>query len=124
MEYLGYMADAAQERGTTPIFLTPTAAIQCSGSTAVGNRGFLTETRRAATDNDVTLIDLNQLSVELYNSEGLCPNNDAYTGNDAVGQFFCEDHTHFEDAGAIKMAGAVAQAVEDQGLLLAGYLAK
>jgi len=123
VEYLGYMADAAKERAATPIFLTPTAAIQCSGSTAVGNRGFLTETRSAATDNDVTLIDLNQLSVELYNSEGLCPNNDTYTGNDAVGQFFCEDHTHFEDAGAIKIAGAVAQAVEDQGLPLAGYLA-
>ncbi len=122
MEYLGYMADAAKERGTTPIFLTPTAAIQCSGSTAVGNRGFLTETRNAATDNEVTLIDLNQLSVELYNSAGLCPNSNVYTGDDAVGQFFCNDHTHFEDAGATQIAGAVAQAIADQGLPLAAYL--
>ena len=38
------MAHGCQARGAHPIFLTPVAAITCSGSTAVGNRGFLTET--------------------------------------------------------------------------------
>lgn len=123
-EYLGAMASAAKERGATPIFMTPTAAIQCSGNTAVGNRGFLTETKAAATEHGATLIDINTLSVKLYNSAGLCPNSDVYTGSDAVGKFFCDDHTHFDNPGAIQIAGAVAQAVADQGLPLATHLLK
>ena len=39
------MAQAAQAKGVHPVFLTPVAAITCSGSTAVGNRGFVTETK-------------------------------------------------------------------------------
>lgn len=122
-DYLAYMAETAVGLGVTPVFMTPTAAIQCSGSSAVGNRGFLNETRDAAMDNGVALIDTNTLSVELYNSAGLCPNSGNYSGNDAVGQFFCDDHTHFDNPGASQVAGAIAQDVADQGLPLASYLA-
>ena len=92
-ELLGVMAQAAKARGAHPLFLTPAAAITCSGSTAVGNRGFLTETNAAASANQVPVIDLHRLSVALYNSIGLCPNNGDFTSG-AVGAFFCNDHTH------------------------------
>ncbi|MCW6008366.1 carbohydrate esterase [Micromonospora sp. CPCC 205371] len=120
-ELLGVMARAAQERGARPVFLTPAASIRCSGSTAVGNRGYLTETFEAGTANNVPVIDLHRLSYTLYNSLGLCPNNGDYTQG-AVGAFFCNDHTHFEAAGARQIAAVVANAIRTQALPLAAYL--
>jgi lysophospholipase L1-like esterase len=115
------MARAAQDRGAHPILLTPVAAITCNGSTAVGNRGFLTETSAAATATAAPLIDLHRLSYTLYNTLKLCPNDGDYTKG-AVGAFFCNDHTHFEAAGADKIAGVVAKALRDQKIPLASYL--
>ncbi len=120
-ELLGVMAKAAQARGAHPIFLTPTAAITCSGSTAVGNRGFLTQTTSAGTANGVPVIDLHKLSYTLYNTLHLCPNNGDYTTG-AVGAFFCNDHTHFEAAGAVQIAAVVAGALRTQNIPLASYL--
>lgn len=120
-ELLGVMASAAKARGARPVFLTPAAAISCSGSTATGNRGYLTETFDAGTANGVPVIDLHRLSYTLYTSAGLCPNNGDYTQG-AVGAFFCNDHTHFEAAGARQIAGVVANAVRNQGMPLSAYL--
>jgi lysophospholipase L1-like esterase len=120
-ELLGVMAQAAKQRGARPIFLTPVAAITCSGSTATANRGFLTETVAAANANQVPVIDLHRLSYTLYNTLRLCPNNGDYSTG-AVGAFFCQDHTHFEAAGAQQIARVVAQALRDQGIALATYL--
>lgn len=120
-ELLGVMATAAKARGVKPIFVTPVAAITCSGSTAVGNRGFVTETKDAAAANGVPVIDLHARSVALYNTLRLCPNNGDYTSG-AVGAFFCNDHTHFEAAGAKQIAGLIATALREQGLPLAAYL--
>ncbi|WP_232344287.1 hypothetical protein [Actinoplanes awajinensis] len=72
-ELLGVMATAAKAKGVKPIFVTPVAAITCSGSTAVGNRGFVTETKAADTTNGVPVIDLHARSVALYNSLGPVP---------------------------------------------------
>jgi lysophospholipase L1-like esterase len=120
-ELLGVMATAAKARGVKPIFVTPVAAITCSGSTAVGNRGFVTETTAAAAANGVPVIDLHAKSVALYNTLGLCPNSGDYSTG-AVGAFFCNDHTHFEAAGARQIAGLVATALKAQNIPLAGYL--
>jgi lysophospholipase L1-like esterase len=120
-ELLGVLAAAAKARGVHAVFLTPVAAITCSGSTAVGNRGFLTETFNAGTANSVPVIDLHKLSYTLYNTLKLCPNNGDYTAG-AVGAFFCNDHTHFEAAGARQIAGLVATAIRNQQLPLAAYL--
>jgi lysophospholipase L1-like esterase len=120
-ELLGVMATAAKARGVKPVFVTPVAAITCSGSTAVGNRGFVTETKDAATANGVPVIDLHARSLALYNSLALCPNNGDYTSG-AVGAFFCNDHTHFEAAGARQIAGLIASALREQGIPLAAYL--
>lgn len=120
-ELLTTMARAARDRGVKTVFITPVAAITCSGSTAVGNRGFVTETRTAASATGVPVIDLHQRSVNLYNSLRLCPNNGDYTQG-AVGAFFCNDHTHFEAAGARQIAQVVAGALRDQNIPLASYL--
>ncbi|GAA0571261.1 hypothetical protein GCM10010172_64650 [Paractinoplanes ferrugineus] len=120
-ELLGVMASAAKARGVKPIFVTPVAAITCSGSTAVGNRGFVTETKDAAAANGVPVIDLHARSVALYNSLKLCPNNGDYTAG-PVGAFFCNDHTHFEAAGAKQIAALIATALRQQNIPLAAYL--
>ena len=117
----GMMAQAAKDRGANPIFLTPVSSIACSGSKATPTRGtFATATIQAGTQYDVPVIDLEQLSVALYTSLGFCP----FPGPDtattfesgAIGDFFCEDHTHFEQAGAVQIADLVAKALVDQGI--------
>jgi len=117
------MAQAAKDLGAQPIFLTSTSAIACSGSTSSPNRGFGPQTKAAGTANNVPVIDLTVLSAAFYTSLGLCPNSSDYTSTtSAVGQFFCDDHTHFEAAGAVQIAGVVAKALKDQGIGLASYL--
>jgi lysophospholipase L1-like esterase len=59
--------------------------------------------------------------VALYTSLGFCPNNGDYTSG-ALGAFFCNDHTHFETAGAAKIATLVATALRNQGIALASLL--
>lgn len=120
-ELLSMMAKSAKDRGVTPIFVTPVSAIRCSGSTAVGTRGFLTETADAGRANQATVIDLHKLSYTLYNTLKLCPNDGDYSKG-AVGAFFCNDHTHFEAAGARQIAGVMAKALRDQRIPLASYL--
>jgi len=121
--YLETMADAAKTRGAQPIFLTSTSAIACSGTTAQANRGFGPETKAAGKAAGVPVIDLTVLSAAFYTSLGLCPNSSDYTSTtSAVGKFFCDDHTHFETAGATQIAGVVAKALRDQGIGLAAYL--
>jgi lysophospholipase L1-like esterase len=123
----GMMAQAAKERGANPIFVTPVSSIACSGSKATPTRGtFTTATIQAGTQYNVPVIDLEQLSVALYTSLGFCPLPGADTAttfeSGAIGNFFCEDHTHFEQAGAVQIGDLVAKALVDQGIGLAAYL--
>jgi lysophospholipase L1-like esterase len=126
-ESLGVMARAAKARGAQPIFLTPVSSIACNGSTPRGTRGeFVTVTLEAGTAFDVPVIDLHARSVELYAELELCPipggGDVSASTTGAVGEFFCDDHTHFDAPGAEAIAGVVAQALRDQGSPLAGYL--
>jgi lysophospholipase L1-like esterase len=121
------MAQAAKDRGASPIFVTPVSSIGCSGSKPTPTRGtFATATLQAGTQYDVPVIDLEQLSVALYTTLGFCPLPGPDTAttfeSGAIGNFFCEDHTHFEQAGAVQIADLVAKALVDQGLGLAPYL--
>ncbi|MDX3386976.1 GDSL-type esterase/lipase family protein [Streptomyces niveiscabiei] len=116
------MAQAALARGAHPVLLTPVAAITCSGDTATKNRGFVNETFAAGSATRAPVIDLQTLSVSLYNSLRFCPNNGDYGGSGPLGTFFCDDHTHFDTYGAQRVAGLVAGDVRRQNLPLAGYL--
>jgi lysophospholipase L1-like esterase len=115
------MTQAALAVGAHPILLTAVAAITCSGNTAVKNRGFVTQTVAAGAATGAPVIDLQTLSVNYYNSLGLCPNNGDYTAG-LVGQFFCNDHTHFEAYGARRIARLVTGALQTQNIALAGSL--
>ncbi|WP_437630228.1 GDSL-type esterase/lipase family protein [Sorangium sp. So ce854] len=122
----GVMARAAEERGARPVFVTPVSAIACNGSVAQGTRGgYVTATHEAGAEHGVPVIDLHEHSVALYNELGFCPvpggDVSATTGG-PVGEFFCDDHTHFARSGAAQIAGLVAEAIRDQGLELAAYL--
>jgi lysophospholipase L1-like esterase len=44
------------------------------------------------------------------------------TTTGAVGDFFCDDHTHFSKQGVPQIAELVAHALLDKGLELAPYL--
>jgi lysophospholipase L1-like esterase len=107
------MAQTAQARGAFPVLVTPVAAIM--------NRGFYPETFAAGTATGAPVIDLRTLSVDYYNSLHLCPNNGDYTTG-AVGQFFCNDHTHFEAYGARRIMRLVTGALRTQNIPLAGSL--
>jgi lysophospholipase L1-like esterase len=101
------------------------SAIGCTGSIAIATRlaYFTTATDNAGKTNNVPVIDLAQLSLDLYNSLGLCPNSADYTSSTSkVGQFFCQDHTHFELAGAVQIAKVVAKALKEQGIGLGAYV--
>ena len=118
--YLTTMAQAAQQRGAQPIFLTSMSGLQCSGSTAQPNRAFGPETKAAGAADNVPVIDATVLSAALYTSLGLCPSSGVTSG--ASGAFFCNDTTHFEKAGALQIAQMVGKALKDQGIGLAAYL--
>ena len=127
MADLGMMAQAARDRGANPIFLSSVSSIACTGSSAIPTRGrFAAAARQAAVTYSVPLIDLEALSVTLYTSLGFCPLPGADVAatyeSGAIGAFFCEDHTHFESAGAVQIANLVAQSIKDQGFGLASYL--
>ncbi|GAB2888935.1 hypothetical protein GCM10027074_66620 [Streptomyces deserti] len=115
------MVQAALARGAHPVLLTPVAAITCSGGTATKNRGFVNETFAVGSATRAPVVDLQSLSVSLYNSLRFCPHNGDY-GSGPVGAFFCNDHTHFETYGAQRIAGLVAADVRRQNLALATYL--
>jgi len=125
-ESYGMMAAAAKDRGADPVFITPVSAIACSGTTPQGTRGaYVDATFEAGEEYGVPVIDLHQLSIDLYGELGFCP----VPGGDVsaetsgpVGDFFCDDHTHFSDAGAVTIAGLVANALKQQPINLARYV--
>jgi len=125
---LGMMAMAAKMRGAHPVFVTPVSSIKCQGSSAVPTRGrFVTDTKTAGMTYTVPVIDLEGLSVALYNANNFCPlpggmSDVSDSTGGAVGAFFCHDHTHFETAGAMSIAKTVADAVRAQLPELAAYL--
>lgn len=122
----GRMATAAKERGAQPVFLTPASAIKCSGGTAIGTRGgYVTATLDAGETFDVPVIDLHARSVALYQSLGFCPaasGGVSASTTGPVGDFFCDDHTHFSPAGAPAIAALVGEGLLELGLPLAARL--
>jgi lysophospholipase L1-like esterase len=122
----GMMAEAAKARGTQPVFVTPVSSIACNGSTARGTRGsYVDATIAAGEEYDVPVIDLHALSVALYQSLAFCPvpgGDVSASTTGPVGDFFCDDHTHFDTPGAESIARVMATALRDQGIGLAAYL--
>jgi len=120
-----YMVNEARKRGVNPVLLTPAPALRCSGSTAVASRGFLNETFAVGSQLNVPVIDLHKLGTDLYNRLGFCSvaGGDVSAGTTGpVGEFFCDDHTHFDTPGARQIARVIAEALRAQSVPLADYL--
>ncbi|HEY6528219.1 MAG TPA: carbohydrate-binding protein [Cellvibrionaceae bacterium] len=123
-EYI-YMANEAIKRGAHPILVTPSPALKCSGSTAVASRGFLTETFAVGNQLNIPVIDLHKQGTALYNQLAFCPvagGDVSASTRGAVGEFFCDDHTHFDTPGARQIGGIIADALRAQSSPLANYL--
>jgi lysophospholipase L1-like esterase len=123
-EYV-YMVNEAKKRGVHPVLVTPAPALKCSGSSAVASRGFVTETFSVGSQLNIPVIDLHKSGTDLYNQLAFCP----VAGGDVsssttgpVGNFFCDDHTHFDTPGAQQIAGIIAKALRAQAVPLADYL--
>lgn len=122
----GVLASAAQDRGVQPVFITPVSMIRCSGSTPVGSRGaYVDVTREAGQEFGVPVLDLHARSVERYAELGFCP----VAGGDVsasttgpVGDYFCDDHTHFSSSGAVDIAALVAELMVDAGVSFTSHL--
>jgi len=120
------MADAARARGAQPIFVTPVSMIACTGATPIGSRGaFVPATIEEGARLGVPVIELHERSVELYTELAFCPveggDVSAATGG-PVGEFFCDDHTHFAASGAEEIADLIADGLREGGISLSSYL--
>jgi lysophospholipase L1-like esterase len=123
----GMMAQAAKDRGAQPIFLTPVSMIRCDANdNAIGSRGgFVPATVEAGQEFDVPVIELHARSIELFQSLDFCPipgGDVSATTTGPVGDFFCDDHTHFSPTGAVAIGDVVARALAEQQIPLAAYL--
>jgi len=125
-ESYAMMAEVAVARGAQPVFVTPVSAIACDGTTARATRGgYVDATFEVGAATGVPVIDLHQLSIDLYNTLGFCPvpgGDVSASTTGPVGDFFCDDHTHFSDSGAVDIAGLVANALEGAGVALSEHL--
>lgn len=120
------LAEAARERGAQPVFLTPVSAISCNGSTPQGSRGaYVDATLDVGAQLGVPVLDLHARSVERYGELGFCPaaasGVTASTGG-AVGDYFCDDHTHFSGVGAADMAELVVELLRQVGVAFISHL--
>jgi lysophospholipase L1-like esterase len=122
----GIMAAAARERGVQPVFITPTSSIACDGATPRGTRGgYVDATLEVGSELGVPVLDLHARSVERYAELGFCPvaggDVNASTGG-AVGDYFCDDHTHFSTTGAADMAALVVELMRQTGVSFLSHL--
>ncbi len=107
---LGVMAKAAKDAGATPVFLTSVNGLNsCKWSS---NRGFLVETKDAATQYGAVFIDLNALSIAYFKSIACT----------AATALFADSRTHFTEAGALAIAKLVAGELKTQKVPIAAYL--
>lgn len=119
-ETYAVMIAAAKERGAQPVLITPVSAISCSGNNPQGTRGgFVDATIEAAQAAGIPVLDLHARSVERYAELGFCPvaggDVSASTGG-AVGEYFCDDHTHFSTSGSLDVASLVVELMIDAGV--------
>lgn len=122
----GVLAAAAKERGAQPVFITPVSSIACNGNVPRGTRGgFVDATLEVGAELGVAVLELHARSVERYGELGFCPVPggavNASTGG-AVGEYFCDDHTHFSSSGAADMAAVVVELMKKANLTFVSHL--
>lgn len=112
--YLGFMADTAIAKGTTPIFVTPMGHRSFMG-TKFNNTllPYAQSMKAEAERKGVAVLDLNLRSGEYYEMVG-----NAYLAKN----IFDGGTTHFIKPGAVQMASLIVGELKKQGGRLSGYL--
>lgn len=116
-EYLVRYVDEAKKAGIKPVLVTPVARRTFrDGQPATTLTPFADATKAVAKEKGVPVIDLHQLSLDLY----------AKLGDESSAGFSpsSTDRTHFSKKGAEAIAGLVAQAIPKSVPELANLLKK
>ena len=114
---LKHFVDEARKKGGIPMLITPMhrRTFDANGKIANSHGDYPEAVRQLAEEERVPLIDLHEMSKDLY--EALGPVNS--------GRLFKEgDGTHHNAYGAYQLAKAIVQSIRDQRLPLAKYLIK
>ncbi len=117
-DYLIRYVDEARKSGITPVLVTPVArrTFDKSGKPTTSLTPFATATRKVANEKNVPVIDLHQLSLDLY----------AKLGDKGSADFSpsATDRTHFSKKGATAVAELVAKQIPSAVPELKNLLAK
>jgi len=114
---LKQFVDAARKKGGIPILITSMhrRTFDSNGKITNSHGDYPQAVRQAAKEDHVSLIDLTEMSKDLYEA----------LGRDGSGVLFKEgDGTHHNAYGAYQLAKAIVQSIRDQRLPLARFLTK
>ena len=105
----------ARQHGATPVLITPMHRLTFGeGGKIVNSLGDYPEAvRQTAKVESVALIDLNAMSVALYEALGPRDAHQAFAGNDT---------THHDNYGSYELAKCIVQGIKDDNLAIARYL--
>ncbi|MBB3113751.1 lysophospholipase L1-like esterase [Paenibacillus phyllosphaerae] len=127
--YLARYVNGARQRGATPVLLTPVGRRDFNNVTQEFNVSFpeyVQAAKEVASELDVKLIDLSQLSIAHYNKIGLAASEKLFLyanpGEYPKYPNGVNDNTHFSGYGAQVIAGLVAGAVKEMNLGLSPFV--
>jgi lysophospholipase L1-like esterase len=108
--FLGVMIDTIKGKSATPVLVTPTAQRGANNSRLLPYANAMKE---LGTARSVQVVDLNARSYEFQSTASAATLDTIYLSGDS---------THFQQAGAIKMAQLIAGELKRIGSPLVGYL--
>ncbi|WNS45229.1 GDSL-type esterase/lipase family protein [Paenibacillus sp. MMS20-IR301] len=127
--YLTRYVDGARARGASPVLLTPVGRRDFNTITQEFNVSFpeyVKAAKEVATELNVPLIDLSQLSIAYYDKVGLSATEKIFLyanpGEYPKYPNGVGDNTHFSSYGAQVIAGLVAGAVKELNLSISPYV--
>lgn len=116
--YLRRYIDGARERGAVPVLVTPVQrrTFDAAGRIEDTLAEYSAAMRQLAEDADAALLDLAEMSRELYEQLGPEPSKSLFMWG-APGEFIrfpngLQDNTHFQERGGLRIAGLVAEGLK------------
>lgn len=127
--YLKTYIDRARSKGAIPILVTPVSRRDYNAANGQFKPSFpdyVAAMKQVAAETNTLLIDLNARSVALYNTIGIEGTKSIFL-HVAAGQYpyfpdGVQDNTHFQEQGAIKIAGLVATGIDELNIPLSEHL--
>ena len=128
-EYLRTYIHGAEQRGATPILVTPVGRRDFNADTGKFNVSFpeyVDAMKEVAAEENTKLIDLSTLSRAYYDSIGPEETKSVFLHTDpgvyAAFPNGSADNTHFQEYGAIQLARMVAQSIKELNIPLSEYV--